>query len=55
MLCAQEEMEMANSQGKKEEITLAAIFCHYRWNSRQSRNRCKVGKCLWYDVASNMT
>jgi hypothetical protein len=41
MLCAQEEMEMANSQGKKEEITLAAIFCHYRWNSRQSRNLCK--------------
>jgi flagellar basal body-associated protein FliL len=26
MLCAQEEMEMANSQGKKEEITLAVIF-----------------------------
>jgi len=26
MLCAQEEMEMANSQGKKEEITPAAIF-----------------------------
>jgi hypothetical protein len=26
MLCAQEEMEMASSQGKKEEITLAVIF-----------------------------